>query len=336
MVRSNSAIQIGILGCGSFIQRRILPILKEVEEIDVTALQKRNLDEARQIALKWNIPSPVATREELLQLPQVEAVLIATRNDCHEEDAIACAIHSKPTLCEKPLAPTAASALRIAETFEKQATLLLVGQSLRFKMSVQKARELLRSGRLGQLLHIGAHFSIPVSPENWRYQKAFGGGVLQDIGIHLIDLCRFISREEFESVFALANPGYQNTSSESDLSIKAVGRLTNGATSSLECSFLEPLSSGFEVIGTKGRLVSCDSLRQTYDSLETLHLVENDTKIYYPIRASNIYVDELKHFAKVLKGEESPLIRAREGVQNQKVIDSIYQSLHEKREIEIR
>lgn len=336
MSKLSNPIQLGILGCGSFVQRRILPILGELESIKVVAIQKRNLDDAQQIASKWNIPSVVSTREELLQNPQVEAVFIVTTNDIHEEDAITCAASSKPTLCEKPLAPTAAAIIKMIEIFRKQSTPLFVGQSLRFKFCVQKAKELLKSGRLGQLLSIRAHFSVQVPKENWRHQKVRGGGVLQDIGVHLIDLIRFISSQEIHSIFAKANHDYQPTSPQADQTVTAICRLENQALASFECSFLQPFSSGFEVIGTKARLISNDSLRQSYDSLETLCLIEDDTKLYFPIRASNIYVQELKHFANALQGLEPSIIDALEGLQNQKVIGAAYRSLSENRTIQAR
>ncbi|PIS02054.1 MAG: hypothetical protein COT85_07915 [Chlamydiae bacterium CG10_big_fil_rev_8_21_14_0_10_42_34] len=336
MKKLNNPIQVGILGCGSFVQRRILPILKEINTIKVVALQKRNVNDAKNIASKWNIPFAVSSRNELLSNPQVEAVFIATTNDMHEQDAIACAEASKPTLCEKPLAPTASAILKMIEIFQKQSTPLFVGQSLRFKFCVRKAKELLQSGRLGQLLNIRAHFSIPVPKENWRHQKVRGGGALQDIGVHLIDLIRFISDQEIHSIYAEANHDYQHTSSNADQTVSAICRLTHQATASFECSFQQPFSSRFEVIGTKSRLVSNDSLRQSYDSLETLCLIEDDTKLYYPIRASNIYSEELIHFADTLQGLTPSIIDAKEGLQNQKVIEAGYQSLSESRNIQVR
>ncbi len=336
MHKSTHPIRLGILGCGSFVQRRILPILGEIDAIKAISLQKRNLDNAQQIASKWNIPHAVSTREELLQNPQVEAVLIATTNHMHEEDAIACAASSKPTLCEKPLATTTSSIIKIIKMFEKQSVPLFVGHSLRFKFCIQKAKQLLQSGRLGELLSIRTHFSVPVPKENWRHQRDQGGGVLQDIGVHLIDLIRFISGQEVQSIFAQANYGYQNTSSETDQTVTAICRLTNQAIASFECSFVHPFSSGFELIGTKSRLISNDSLRQSYDSLETLCLIENDTKLYFPILASNIYVDELKHFAEALRGLDSSIITAQEALQNQKVIEAAYHSLHENKDIQVR
>jgi predicted dehydrogenase len=335
MYKLNRPIQLGILGCGSFIQRRILPILKTIDVLSIVALQKRNLFEAKQIAEKYNIPHAVSTRDELLKLPQVEAVLIATPNHMHEQDALACASYLKPTLCEKPLAPSASAIEKMIKAFQKQDLPLYVGQSLRFKFCLQKAKQLLQSGRLGQLLSIRAHFSIPLHKDNWRHRKAQGGGVLQDIGVHLIDLIRFISGQEIYSIFSQANHDYQIAAPEAEQTVTAICRLTDQSISSFECSFTHPFSSGFEVIGNKARLVSNDSLRQSDNSNETFCLIENDTKSYLPIPLSNIYFDELIHFVDSIQGSPS-IISAEEGLQNQKVIDAAYHSIQKGSYIQVR
>jgi len=267
--------------------------------------------------------------------PQVEAVYIATTNHLHEEDAIAWAVRFLPTLCEKPLAPTVSASEKMIESFHKRSVPLFVGQSLRFKFCVQTAKHLLQSGKLGRLLSIRTHFSVQVSKENWRHQKARGGGALQDIGVHLIDLIRFISGQEIRSIFALANSDYQNSALEAEQTVTAICRLADGAVGSFECSFTQPFSSGFEVIGTKARLVSKDSLRQADDLLETLYLKEGDEKFNFSILASNIYIEELKHFADALQGKPS-IISAAEGLQNQKVIEAAYHSIREGHDIQIR
>lgn len=335
-MKLNDPIQIGILGSGSFVQRRILPIIKDIEEIKVVAIQKRKISEAAQLASNYGIPNAVSTREELLNFPLVEAVLVATPNQMHEEDVIACATFAKPTLCEKPLAPSVASIKRMIDAFQRQSIPLCVGQSLRFKFCVQKARELVQLGRLGQLLSIRTHLSIPVPQENWRHLQTQGGGALQDIGVHLIDLIRFISNEEIKSVMAYANHKYRKNDSEAVQTVTALCKLNNQAIANFECSFTQPFSSGFEIIGSKARLVSSDSLRQTCKSNESLCLIEqDDTKLYFPIPAANIYAEELKHFAEVLNGTKSSIISATEGLQNQKVIEAIYRSIEEERNIQI-
>lgn len=320
-------LRLGILGCGSFVERRILSQLHDLDTVRIVAIQKQNLKEAERIARKYNISHAVTHRDELLKIHEVEAVFIATPNNCHEADALACAAALKPTLCEKPLAPTVSGVERMLDAFKKRAVPFFVGHSLRFKQALQIAKKLLETGELGNLISIRATYSTRVGSENWRSLKKEGGGVLQDIGIHLIDLIHFISQDHIAQIYA-TSPDYKRETPEADLSVSALCRLSNGAVASFACSFNEPFYTGFEVIGTKSRLIGIHSLRQTSDPIESLcHLREDGSKFYFPLAASNIYRDELHHFAQVLIQNIPSLIPAEIGLANQRVVDAAYESL---------
>lgn len=318
----HTPIRLGLLGCGSFAQRRILTALAETTTIKAVCIQKRDLAEAKAIAEKFGIPSAVNTREDLLRHPEVEAVFVATPNHRHAEDAVACAEAGKPTLCEKPLAPTVAEIEQMMAAFKTHSVPLLVGQSLRFKPCVEKAKEILKRGALGELQSIHAYFTILVPKENWRHRKAYGGGVLQDIGVHLIDLIQNIAEEKIVSV--QANGQLDDT----DETVSAVCELASGVPVSFECSFEKDYSSGFEVLGTKRGIESMNSLRQTMEPGETLFLIREDgSRIELPMKPGNIYVEELKHFADVLNGTATCKIPASIGLQNQRVIEAAYRSI---------
>lgn len=335
-----SPLKIGILGCGSFVKRRMLPALATIDKINVVCIQKRKLSAAKDLAAAFNIPSAVSTRDELLLHPEVEAVLIATPNHLHEEDAIACAQHCKPTLCEKPLATSATSVRRMQQAFSQSQTPLYVGHSLRFKPCLQQAKNMLQTKKLGDLVSLHARFNIPIPKENWRHQTCYGGGALQEIGVHLIDFVRFVSGEEIVSVSAMANASYIYGEKEADQQMFVTCRLTNGAMATIECSLMPPFYNGFEIIGSSSRLVSHYSLRQTqaHEIGERFYRVAKDgseTSMQFPV--NNIYADELIHFAESIAGAtSSTIISTNEALQNQKVIDAAYQSVAQKKIVSIR
>jgi len=316
-------LKLGILGCGGFTIRRILPALREIDAIRIVCIQNRNQAKAEAIAHQFNIPRAVSRREDLLSDPEVEAVHITSPNFLHEEDTLACAKAGLPTLCEKPLSTSLESVDRMIEAFERRSIPFFVGHQMRFKPAIQKAKELLRAGEFGTLLQLRAYYySRTIPAGNWRLDKGNGGGALQEIGIHLVDLVHFISGEEIAEVRALSSL------SEIDRMVSVQGKLPCGALVSFECAYERPYYSGFEVIGTKSRLVSSESLRQTYDPVETLCLVrENGEAIYYPLQALDVYAEEYKHFAKAVIQQVYSPIEAKISHANQRVIDAAYRSL---------
>lgn len=287
---------------------------------------KQELGEGTKIAADYHIPYAVSERHELLANPAVEAVHIASPNFLHEEDAPACAEAGKPTLCEKPLSTSFESVERMILAFQNRSLPFFVGQQLRFKPAIQKAKQLLQEGALGRLLHLRAYyFSQTIPTGNWRLKKGNGGGALQEIGIHLVDLIHYISGEEIGSVHAIATPVLPG---EAERMVSFQGQLQSGAIASFECSFERPYYSGFEVIGTKSRLVSCESLRQTPEPIETLHQVlGTEEKVYLPLEITNLYVDEFKHFAEAVTHRVPSPLSAEISYANQKVIDMAYRTL---------
>ncbi len=323
---AKNPLRLGILGCGAFISRRILPILKEADSVRVVCIQNRNLTKAETIARQFGIPRATAKREDLLADPEVEAVHIASPNFLHEEDALACAAAGLPTLCEKPLSISLNSVNRMLEAFQSRSIPFFVGHQMRFKRAVQKAKELLLSREFGTLLQLRAYYYSRMIPEeNWRLEKGNGGGALQEIGIHLIDLIHFLSGEEITDIRALS------PSLEVDQMISIQGKLPSGALVSCECAYGSSYYNGFEIIGTKSRLVSANSLRQTEDLNESLFLFrEKEEKISYFLPASNVYAEEYKHFAKAVTQKIASPIEANISRANQRAIDAAYRSLKSK------
>ena len=325
-------LRLGILGCGSFMQRRILTALPETPTVQVVNLQKRDRNEAAAVARRFNVPRFTATREELLADPEIEAVFIGTPNAMHEEDALACAKAGKHTLCEKPMAASTAGAQRMIEAFEQAGLQLLVGHCLRFKAATVRAREMLQSGRLGELRALRGFYSFPMPLGQWRSDWAMGGGVLLDLGIHIIDFIRFVSGQEIVGVSAMADPAFNPAEKRADRTVRALLRLSSGATASMAVSYDEPFINGFEVIGAKEALLGWRSLRQSYDPGECLRHVHDGGITELRLLAGNVYADELAHLALVLAGQKAPIIPAADGLANQRVVEAAYHSIATQKE----
>jgi predicted dehydrogenase len=305
-------LRLGILGAGSFIERRILPALQGLTTIKAVCLQKRDLEAAKALAKRFNVPHAVSTRSELLQDPSVEAVYIATPHHMHEEDALAVAKAGKPCLCEKPLGLSVSSIEKMLAVF--QGIPFMVGHSLRFKPAVQEAKRLLQSGALGALKHMHLYFSLPLPKESWRHRKDHGGGVLYDIGVHLIDLIHFITEQKIIDVASMSDL------KEVDETASVLCKLQSGQTVFFHCSFEEPLRSGFELIGSIGSIISRSSLRQSDDGSEELIILGEKR----PVDNRNIYAEELMHFAAVVNGESESIIAAEIALATTMVVRSVF------------
>ncbi len=167
----------------------------------------------------WRLPLTASGWEStetdwrrLLSRDDIDLVDICTPGDTHAEIAIAALDAGKHVLCEKPLANTVAEAEAMADAAERAAgrgVRAMVGFTYRRVPAIALARELVQSGRIGEIRHVRAQYlqdwlTDPAAPMSWRLEKErAGSGALGDIGAHVIDLTQYITGDRIGSVTGL-------------------------------------------------------------------------------------------------------------------------------------
>jgi predicted dehydrogenase len=172
----------------------------------------RTASATRAAAEKLGWSSWVTDWREVVGRDDIDVVDICTPGDSHREIALAALEAGKHVLCEKPLANSVAEAEEMAAAAEQAAARGVwsaVGFNYRRVPALALARQLVDSGRLGQLRHIRAQYLQdwivdPDFPLVWRLQKdKAGSGALGDIGAHVIDLAQFLTGQRLVGVSAL-------------------------------------------------------------------------------------------------------------------------------------
>lgn len=145
---------------------------------------------------------------ELLRRDDVDAVLVSTPCETHEELTLAALEAGKHVLCEKPLAPTVEAARRMVEAAERAKLRLATGFNQRHFPNLAWAKSAIEAGKIGAVRYVRAyagHRGLPeFRSEAERDPDRIGGGALMDNGIHLIDHVRFLGGE-FERAEGLAS-----------------------------------------------------------------------------------------------------------------------------------
>ncbi len=135
----------------------------------------------------------VAEFDAALADPSVDAIILTTPNNMHEDQVIAAAAAGKHVFCEKPLGLTGASARRSVEACQAAGIVLGIGHERRFEPALQRVRRLVEDGALGTIMHAEAAFShdklSDVPPGDWRTSKTVSPAAgMTAMGIHLSDL----------------------------------------------------------------------------------------------------------------------------------------------------
>ncbi|MCL2495610.1 MAG: Gfo/Idh/MocA family oxidoreductase [Oscillospiraceae bacterium] len=147
-----------------------------------------DIREERQQAAKLKGFEAFESREALLSDPRIELVVVATPNDVHKEIVIDALRHGKSVICEKPVTMTSADLEDMIAVANETGSFFTVHQNRRWDADYRTAKEIIESNTLGRVFNIESrvHGSRGI-PGDWRNQKAHGGGMVLDWGIHMLD-----------------------------------------------------------------------------------------------------------------------------------------------------
>ena len=163
-----------------------------------------DLDVAKAQRLAAGKALVVSNWQELLALQGVEAVVIATQHDSLVEITKAAIAAGKHVFVEKPAARSPQELLPVLELSGRASTIVRVGFNHRYHRALQKVKQLLKEGALGELMFLRGrygHGGRVGYEQEWRADVTkSGGGELIDQGPHLIDLSRWIFEEEFSEI----------------------------------------------------------------------------------------------------------------------------------------
>ncbi len=170
---------------------------------DVVALAGiYDIAEKRVNAAKENGIHTYASREELLADKNVDIVLCATPNDVHKEIVIDALNAKKHVICEKPVALSVEDFDDMVAAAKKNGVFFTVHQNRRWDVDYLAIKSLIESGEIGETLNIESrvHGSRGI-PSDWRCHKPYGGGMILDWGVHLIDQMLKLIPEKITKVY---------------------------------------------------------------------------------------------------------------------------------------
>jgi predicted dehydrogenase len=194
----------GVLGVAKIALDKIIPAIQAGQTGHVVAIASRSKDKAQAAAARFQIPRAYGSYDELLADAEVDAVYNPLPNHLHVPWSIRALEAGKHVLCEKPIARDAAEASQLIAARERTGRLVQEAAMVRTHPRWLGARDLVRSGRLGELRAMAGFFSyFNDSPANVRHQPGMGGGGLLDIGFYPITMARFIFEAEPVRVMGL-------------------------------------------------------------------------------------------------------------------------------------
>lgn len=194
-------LKVGIIGAGRIGQVHAKSITYHIPQAEIVAISDIYVEGAKRVAAELGIPNAYQDYHEILNNPEIDAVLICSSTDTHADIACEAAEAGKNIFCEKPVDLTIAKIKKVIAAVEKAGVKLQIGFNRRYDHNFAHIKELANEGKLGNLQTIKITSRDP-EPPSIDYVKV-SGGIFLDMTVHDFDMARFIGGE-VEEVYANA------------------------------------------------------------------------------------------------------------------------------------
>lgn len=294
-------IRIGILGCANIAVRTILPTLEKHPEFEITALASRSKCKGAPLAEKYNCR--LFSYQELLNAADIDAVYVPLPTGLHAEWVMKLLAVGKHTLCEKSLGCSLAEVQEMVDLAQRRNLALMETFQFRFHRQNLHARELVRSGHIGEVRCFRSSFGFPPFPDsnNIRYNCVLGGGALLDAGAYTLKVVDFILGGDFTVKSAILR---YDDSSEVDLGGGIMLADSKGAIAELAFGFDNFYQCNYEVWGSKGKLTVQRAFTAPKDFIPDILLEDNDGKHQIQIEPDDHFFNMFTEFANKIKNSD--------------------------------
>jgi predicted dehydrogenase len=247
-------INAAIVGLGWWGQTLVEGVSKQSDKIQfTTGVTRSSSDQAQAFAATHGF-SLRPSFQEVLDDPEIDALVLVTPNSLHADQVVAAANAGKHVFCEKPFALTKADAERAANAAAEAGVTVAVGYNRRLHPEMLALKERINANELGVILHIESTMAFPnalyLKPDQWRADKAEAPcGGLMPMGVHavdgMIDLCGLIDEVYTQSFRRAVQVDADDTTS-------ILFRMREGMSGYLGTMTATGGTFSFQVFGSKG------------------------------------------------------------------------------------
>jgi predicted dehydrogenase len=351
-------LKIGVVGTG--VGRLHLQGYQTIpNEAEIVALCDVNEARLKEIGDSYNIPLRFTDYQALFTSGEIEAVSICLPNNLHAPASLAALEAGLHVLCEKPLAQNSAAAQTIVEAAEKASPKFMICFNRRYRPDVRWMKEAISQGRLGQIYQVKAGWvretGIPVGTGWFTNKEMAGGGPLIDLGVHMLDMVMWLLdyptpltiSADVQTNFGQRGlkmwyfgPSRQTSGFAVEDSATAFIRLAGDISMSLETSWAAHAKPGLDdffvtMMGTEGTIEFYVANYAKENTLTFYTEINGAPSAIRPrvISPQSDHAYAVAEFVQCVKNDLPPTAPAQDGLVIMNIIDAIYESAAQKREI---
>ena len=327
----------GVLGTGRIGTRKVIPAMQRGTHAVVAALASRDRGRGEAAAAALGIAKVHGSYEALLADPEIDAIYNPLPNHLHVPWTIRAAEAGKHVLCEKPIALNAAEASQLIAVRDRTGVLIQEAFMVRSHPQWLAARDIVRSGRIGDVRGYAGFFSyFNDDPANIRNVFDWGGGGLMDIGCYLVHTARFVLGSEPIRVCGLM---------DRDPAMK-VDRVTSmlldfpGVQAIGTCGTQLVAYQRVQIFGTRGRIELPIPFNAPPDRPTRLFVddgadVDGGGIETVEFGVCDQYTIQADLFSRAILNRQPAPYPLEDSIQNMRILDALVRSVEEKRWIEV-
>jgi 2-hydroxy-4-carboxymuconate semialdehyde hemiacetal dehydrogenase len=256
-------VRIAVVGAGAFGIKH-LDALSRIDEVTIAAVVSRTLEQAEQVADKYGAPLASTNLQDVLDSPDVDAVILSTPTQLHATQTIDTLAAGKHVQVEIPVADNLADALRVRDAAQRSSLVCMVGHTRRFNPSHQWIHQRIRDGELSiQQMDVQTYFFRRTNTNALGNPRSWVDNLLWHHAAHTVDLFAYQCGEPITIANVLAGPVHPTLGIPMDMSVQlgtASGQL---CTLSLSFNNDGPFGTFFRYICDNGTYLA------RYDDLVT-------------------------------------------------------------------
>lgn len=309
-------LNVGIIGAGRIGQVHAKSITYHIPQAKIVAISDIYYEGAKRVAESLGIPNAYEDYHEILNNPEIDAVLICSSTDTHADIAVEAAEAGKHIFCEKPVDLTVAKIKKVIAAVEKAGVKLQIGFNRRYDHNFAEIKRLANDGKLGKLQTIKITSRDP-EPPSIDYVKV-SGGIFLDMTVHDFDMARFIGGE-VEEVYANAAVTVDDAIGEAgdvDTALIAL-KFKNGAIGVIDnCrKACYGYDQRLEVFGTGGQASAANDTPTNVSYINENGNMTDKPLYFFLERYMQSFTDEMTEFINAVQNDEQTKTTVNDGLE---------------------
>lgn len=324
-MNKGNTINFGIIGCGNVTEKKSGPAFQKIEGSNLLSVMRRDEEKLIDYANRHNVPKYSTNYLDLLKDEDINAIYIATPPNMHHFYTLEAAKYGKAVYVEKPMAMNVAECEEMIQACKDNQVPLFVAYYRREHDRFKKIKELIASNEIGEIRSFNYFYTskLPSGDPNrsWLMTKEIaGGGLLYDIGSHMIDIMIYIFGDVKMAAGISSNQsGALNVNDVTS----GILQFKNNIQGSIQLSFnTNETRDELTIIGSHGS-IKCSIMLSDF----TLHVTKNDTsyELSFP-DLEHVQLPLIKRVVNTLLGKDTYDTTGIYGLRTQEILETFENS----------